>query len=665
VINEFHFIRPLWLVALLVVPLLSWLLWRIKQANFQWQGLIEDEMLAYLIVGKNEKHSLWPIVLLCSVWLLTVLALAGPSWQQLPQPQFVNQKPLIILVDLSPSMLVEDIKPSRLVKMRFKLIDLIKARKQGLTALVVYGGDAHVLTPLSDDSKTLLSLIPTLSPNIMPIAGSRTEEGIELAISLIKDQGYKAADIVLFTDGVTVQAQQSVAALLENSNIRLSIIGVGTTVGAPIPFGGEGFAKDENGNIILAKLPRTLLQTLAQKSHGTYNDLSLSNEDIADVLRLNESATNTYQELTAQSSEMDQWEDAGQWLVLLLLPIFLLSFRRGWLLQLFAVSILIVPFITPKPAQALGWEDLWQTSDQQGAQAFVKQDYTQAADKFSEKSWRGAAQYKAGDFAGAAQSFAALNNADGYYNQGNALAKQGELEEAIKAYNKALLLEPELSDALTNKVLVEKLLKKQKEQSKDEQSKDEQSKDEQSKDEQSKDEQSKDEQSKDEQSKGEQSKDEQSKGEQSKDEQSKDEQSKDEQSKDEKSKDEQSKDQKSKDQQSKDDDKKGKKKDDEQLSKQQLEELQKEQQQQTQQALDKQPKEDEKRKEAAELPNEVTPKEEMSPQQLEKQQQLQNWLGQLPEDASRLVRNKFKYEFQKKRQAYLNGEWQPPKEQRW
>ncbi|MEH6446130.1 MAG: VWA domain-containing protein, partial [Oceanospirillaceae bacterium] len=463
-INEFHFIRPLWLLALLAIPLIGWLLWRIKHSNFQWQGLIEDEMLAHLIVGKNEKHSLWPIVLLCSAWLLAVLALAGPSWQQLPQPQFANQKPLIILVDLSPSMLVEDIKPSRLVKMRFKLIDLIKARKQGLTALVVYGGDAHVLTPLSDDSKTLLSLVPTLSPNIMPIAGSRTEEGIELAISLIKDQGYKSADVVLFTDGVTVQAQQSVSALLENSNIRLSIIGVGTTAGAPIPLGSEGFAKDQNGNIVLAKLPRTLLQRLAETNHGRYHDLSLSNQDIADVLSLNENATDTYQELAALSSEMDQWEDAGQWLVLLILPFFLLSFRRGWLLQLFAVSMLIVPFIHPKPAQALGWEDLWQSSDQQGSQAFVKQDYSKAADKFSDDNWRGAAQYKAGDFAGAAKSYATLNNAGGYYNQGNALAKQGELAQAIKAYNKALLLEPELADAQTNKVLVENLLKKQKEQ---------------------------------------------------------------------------------------------------------------------------------------------------------------------------------------------------------
>ena len=196
-VSQFHFIRPQWLWCLLLVPIISVLMWRVKNSANQWQSLISKELLTHLIVGENKSTKAWPIILLGVAMSLSIIAIAGPSWLKLAQPQYVNQQPVVMLVDLSPSMLVEDVKPSRLAKMRFKMIDFLKAREQGLTAMVVYAGDAHVLAPLSDDNKTLISLVPTLSPNVMPVSGSLVEEGVALAISLIEDQGYKTGDLSL------------------------------------------------------------------------------------------------------------------------------------------------------------------------------------------------------------------------------------------------------------------------------------------------------------------------------------------------------------------------------------------------------------------------------------------------------------------------------------
>ena len=195
---EFHFIRPLWLFALIVVAVFWVLLWRSKHADNQWHSLIDKALLTHLIVGENKAQTVWPLLWVAGALSIAIIALAGPSWQKLPQPQYVNQQPVVLLLDLSPSMLVADIKPSRLERMRFKVIDFLKARQEGLTAMVVYAGDAHVLAPLSDDSETLISLVPTLSPDVMPVPGSLVEEGIALSISLLEEQGYSQGDILLF-----------------------------------------------------------------------------------------------------------------------------------------------------------------------------------------------------------------------------------------------------------------------------------------------------------------------------------------------------------------------------------------------------------------------------------------------------------------------------------
>ncbi|MCJ8340052.1 MAG: VWA domain-containing protein, partial [Pseudomonadales bacterium] len=484
---ELHFLRPQLLWLIMLIPLLCLLLWRLKSANKGWQKLVDREMLAHLLINAQAKVTSLPLLLLGFIWLITCLALAGPSWKKLPQPQFVNQQPLVLLVDLSPSMSAVDIKPSRLIKMRFKLIDLLRSRQQGLTAMVVYAGDAHVLAPLSDDRETLIALVPTLSPDIMPVSGSRTEEGLQLALTLIADQGYRSGDILLITDGVTEQAQQNMGRILHHTGIRLSVLGVGTEQGAPIPIAKQGFAKDAMGNIVMAKLDKSKLQQLAQNSGGIYRDMLLTNSDVEQLLAFSANRDD-YRQLQQSDGSMDQWDDFGQWLVLLILALFLCSFRRGWLLQLTTVSLILFPLLQPAPVMALSWDDLWQTANQQGARALAEEDYQRAAASFSDESWQGIAAYKNQNYQQAGNRFSRQNSADGFYNQGNALAQQGEYKHALQAYDKALAMQPTMADALANKSLVKQLLKqKQQQQNQDQQNQDQQNQDQQNQDQQNQD----------------------------------------------------------------------------------------------------------------------------------------------------------------------------------
>jgi len=477
--SEFHFLRPLALLGLIPALLIvAFTQWRKRSAG-NWEKIINPELLPFLMQGDNAKKQRG-IYAVLAAWIITCMALAGPTWQQLPQPVHKKDAALILIVDLSPSMLAEDIKPSRLARARYKLIDILKTRSEGYSALVVYGGEAYTLSPLTEDSNTIISLVPTLQPSLLPVYGSNTEEAVETALQLAINGGYQQADLLLITDGVASQAFGTVQSMISKAGkFRLSILGVGTKQGAPIPTGSGSFVKDSNGAILIPKLSPASLQMLAQNSGGSYRTLSADDSDISALLDVTEGLfPDASKEL---ERDFDLWDDQGFWLIFLLLPILLVSFRKGNI-----AIILLAPMLFPDPAAAFGWKDLWQTADQQANKALQAGDIETAQALFKDSQWRGSAAYKAGDYQTAIDDFLLIDSADSHYNRGNGLAQSGNLDAAIDAYNQALKLQPGMADAKANKELVEQLKRQQEQQqNSDSQQQDQQQSDDQQQDGQS------------------------------------------------------------------------------------------------------------------------------------------------------------------------------------
>lgn len=455
-IQSFHFLRPLWLLAIIPAALLAFMFWQQKSKAANWQGAIDSQLLAHLTEGKPQQLSRWPWLVLLAGWLIAALALAGPSWKKLPQPILQKQDALVIVLDLSYSMLAEDIKPSRLVRAKHKVLDLLKQRSEGLTGLVAYSGDAHVVSPLTDDNDTIANLAPALSPEIMPVLGSNPVAALNIAQQLFSNAGAASGRILLITDGISKADVSKIDDTPLRKGLELSILGIGSNDGAPIPTQ-DGFLKDNRGNIVVPKLNRDPMETLARLNNGRYTDVSLSDDDLQFLLseRLGRDMDTT--RLTER--EFDQWHDRGPLLALLILPLALLGFRRGWLLFL---PLLFV--IQPNNSYALEWQDLWQRPDQRAAKALQQGDAETAAELFDDEQWRATSHYKAGNYEQAAETFARHNSADAHYNRGNALARAGQLDEAIKAYEQALQQQPDMDDALTNKALLEQLKQQQQSQ---------------------------------------------------------------------------------------------------------------------------------------------------------------------------------------------------------
>lgn len=455
--SDFHFLRPWWFAGL--VPAIVVLLlyhWQRRSAG-NWQKIINPLLLPYLMLGENkkQKHNLFWMLF---AWSLVCVGLAGPTWQQLPQPVHKQDSALVVMLDLSPSMLAQDIKPSRLVRARYKLIDILNNRKEGVTGLVVYGGTAHVVSPLTDDSNTIASLVPVLAPTLMPEYGSNVEDAVEQSLQLLANAGYNKGDLLLITDEVKRAAFGAISTSLRKAgDFRLLILGVGSKEGAPIPLGAGGFVKDANGGILLPGLNEDELQTLAKSNGGMYRRMASDDSDVEALLSVTDKL---FPDATRElDRSFDLWDDQGFWLAILVLPFLIASFRRG------SVAVLmLIPLLYNQPAEAFGWRDLWQTPDQQAAHALKEGDAETAATLFEDSQWRGSAAYKAGDYHSAIDSFLENESADANYNRGNALAKAGELEGAIEAYDKALKLEPGLDDAKFNRDLVEKLKNQQQQQ---------------------------------------------------------------------------------------------------------------------------------------------------------------------------------------------------------
>jgi Ca-activated chloride channel family protein len=151
-------------------------------------------------------------------------------------------------------------------------------------------------------------------------------------------------------------------------------------------------------------------------------------------------------------------------LLLVLLPLAALAFRRGWISPLLLV-LLVVP--APRQAAAMSWSDLWLRPDQRAAQLFEQGKTQAAADTFHDPDWRAAAAYRAGDYDRALQSLQGIDNPNTDYNRGNTFARLGQYQDAIDAYDQALATDPDDPDAKYNRELVQRLLDQQQQQQQD------------------------------------------------------------------------------------------------------------------------------------------------------------------------------------------------------
>ena len=465
--EQFHFLQPQWLLALIPLALLLWLLRHAATGGNPWSRIIDARLQPLLLMGQTRRVSYLLLWMLGLGWLITTLSLADPVWEKQPRPLFQTNAARVIVLDLSRSMLNRDLKPSRLARARFKIEDILTRDEEGQTGLVVFAGDAFTVTPLTRDADTISALLKSLDPELMPVQGSRPDLGLQKAGELLQQAGLLNGQVLLLADGVSGNKARDAAEDLYSKGYRVSVLGVGTENPEPLTNAQGQLLRTQGGQPILPPLETHALEAVAKAGGGHYRRFSDNDSDISALLS-SDTTMDTENPISNDLQGQD-WQSRGPWLVVLLLPLAALAFRRGWLLSVILVVGVLLP---PQPAMAMGWDDLWQRPDQQASKALAEQNYDRASQVAKDPLLRGSAEYRRGNYEQALEAYSQASGTTADYNRGNALAKLGRYEEAIAAYEEALKSAPEtMDDAQANKAAVEALLRQQQqnEQSQDQQ----------------------------------------------------------------------------------------------------------------------------------------------------------------------------------------------------
>ncbi len=447
--TEFHFLRAGWILLIPIAILLIFFFKRRMLTIGNWEKLIDKRLLPYVMSRRqlSDNQYKWWLISLISV--LSIIALAGPTWERIEQPSFRTDQSLVIALDLSSSMNAQDITPNRLTRAKLKILDILERRQGAQVALIVYSANAFTVTPLTSDTDTIIALINSIDTSIMPSRGSYPALAIDKGLQLLNQASVSNGEIILVTDGGITSDSFSSAQKLRDEGYRLSALGIGSMNGAPIPKETGGFITDSTGQITISRLEVDDLKDLVEIGGGSYTSITSNDQDIDTLLSEVYSAVRE----SDDSVTTDQWKEFGPWLLLIVVPFGSLLFRKGWI---FVFLLTIMPI--DNSVYALDWNDLWKTRDQQAKEAMESGDYDKAIELFEDSEWLAAAHYKAGNYRQSANGYNNNSNIDHLYNYANSLAKIGQFEEAIENYEKVIAEEPNAEDALYNLNLLKDLL---------------------------------------------------------------------------------------------------------------------------------------------------------------------------------------------------------------
>ncbi len=314
-ITNFHFLRP-WLLTLLIPAiLLLWQAWKAQDSKSGMQALIAEHLLEHLMIGAKEQEKVRPLYLLAAFWLVGIVALAGPAWKKESSPFAEDTSGLVIALKVTPSMLAQDIQPSRLERATQKIHDLLKIRSGAKTALIAYGGSAHLTMPFTVDPIIIDMFSQALTPEIMPEKGDAASAALELGSAILTKAGIPGS-ILLITDQIAGDQLGALKSFHQQSNIPVHIFTIAADKAVIVPPGSP-------------PAPALNMDDMKKAADTLSASLTIVSPDDRDVQTL---AGHIETSLSAaKQNEGERWQDGGYWLLPFLLVFGLVFFRRGWI----------------------------------------------------------------------------------------------------------------------------------------------------------------------------------------------------------------------------------------------------------------------------------------------------------------------------------------------
>jgi len=418
---NFQFLNPLWLFLL---PLLWWLVWtysKYPRRQSMWHRICDRALLDTMLAGPpGSRSNSWLTWILAIVLTLGILSAAGPSWRNQSYPMLESASARVLALDLSHSMLTEDVRPQRFAHAVAAVKEIITTDFDGETGLVVFAGAAFTVSPLSTDSSTLLAFIDALDPTTMPEDGTRIDLAIRSARDLLAASVAGRGEIIIVTAGATGNdAALSAALAAASEGHRIHVLAVGTAAGGPALDTEGSLLRDSRGKVVLSKTNFALLDRVARAGKGGL--VSITGSDAAGDLLLTRLSANQLVESDRSDDGSDRAAaNDGAWLVLLMLPLALLLFRRN------LIWMILLGLTAPGDGElyAKEWDSFWHHPEQLAFEAYQQGDFHSSYELSKNPLLQGSAYYRSGQYQQAVEMYSKDELARSIYNLGNALAQQ-------------------------------------------------------------------------------------------------------------------------------------------------------------------------------------------------------------------------------------------------
>ncbi len=420
---DFHFLRPLLLLFLLLPVALYLKKIKIATGASSWEDVCDKNLLNFLLVNNSNAKRISVKKFIYTALIFGTLAAAGPCWKKEEIPTFSIENPNMFILSLAQDMQLKDIPPSRLERAKFMLSDITEGLNDGQFGVAVYSNEPYVISPITDDVRLIKNLLPQITPDIVPDQGDRLDRAIDLAFERFKTAGYASGNIILFASDVGQRFDLALekAKLAHGNHYNIHIVDT-------------SYSGNEK------------LKLIADAGGGVYMSVKeLSVDKLLD--RLN---TLNNERLTITENLRSNYLDFGYYLLFIPLVCMLVFFRRG-LLALFFCCV---------ATQA--YADFWKNDNQEGYLLFQEGQYEEAVKKFTDTNWKGVSFYKQDDYENALKEFSKQSDEIALYNQGVVLVKLCKYEEALKLFDTLLQKNPQYEDARYNKQVLTELFEKSK-----------------------------------------------------------------------------------------------------------------------------------------------------------------------------------------------------------
>ncbi|MGB5260945.1 MAG: VWA domain-containing protein [Gammaproteobacteria bacterium] len=329
-LDAFHFSEPVWLWALLLcIPVAIWLVLtrHLTRRNERLQQYADSHLMPHLL-GRSEitvkkqwqRYAQWVLV-----WILLVLAMAGPRWDFTDVQLFRPGTNLVVLFDISRSMDVTDVQPTRLARAQQEMADLLDRSRGIRIGVIGFASIAHVVAPVTEDMNSIRRVLPVLSSDLVQLQGSRLTYALDRAGELLAGQPEKSVNsLLIITDGDFDEPQvtQKLQAFFK-AGVRTHVLGFGTPEGGNVPGKNERWIMGRDGKPVVSALGEPLLKSMAAAGGGIYQRADYRQRDTERILG----------EVKAEALLDDDtdkrtrvWNERFYWLAglasLLLLPLF-------------------------------------------------------------------------------------------------------------------------------------------------------------------------------------------------------------------------------------------------------------------------------------------------------------------------------------------------------